>query len=76
MIMMAIKYGTGLVEYGSGMVRRLRDEEDGLALTEYLILLGLLTAVVIGAVIAFGGALGAQWQAWATWITGNLKAPS
>jgi pilus assembly protein Flp/PilA len=70
MIMMATKYGTGLVEYGTGLVRRLRDEEDGLALTEYLILLGLLTAAVILAVTAFGTALGNQWGAWATWIAG------
>jgi pilus assembly protein Flp/PilA len=62
--------------YCTGLVCRLRDEEDGIAFTEYLILLGLLTAVVIGAVIAFGGALEAQWQAWATWITESLKAPS
>jgi pilus assembly protein Flp/PilA len=68
MIMMAIKYGTGLV-------RRLRDEEDGLALTEYLILLGLLTAAVIAAVTLFGGNLGTQWDLWAVWI-GGLDAPS
>ena len=69
MIMMAIKYGTGLV-------RRLRDEEDGLALTEYLILLGLLTAAVIGAVGFFGNSLGDQWQTWAVWIEGLDGAPS
>jgi pilus assembly protein Flp/PilA len=69
MIMMAIKYGTDLV-------RRLRDEEDGLALTEYLILLGLLTAAVIGAVGFFGNSLGIQWQAWAVWIEGLDGAPS
>jgi pilus assembly protein Flp/PilA len=67
MFMIAIKYGTS-------MVRRLRDEEDGLALTEYLILLGLLTAVVVGAVLAFGNALGDQWALWADWLTG-LDAP-
>jgi len=69
MIMMAIKYGTDLV-------RRLRDEEDGLALTEYLILLGLLTAAVIGAVGFFGNSLGDQWQTWAVWIEGLDGAPS
>ena len=69
MIMMATKYGTGLV-------RRLRDEEDGLALTEYLILLGLLTAVVVGAVATFGESLGDQWALWATWLTGLDGPPS
>ena len=75
MFMMAIKFGTDLVEYGTGLVRRLRDEEDGLALTEYLILLGLLTAAVIGAVLLFGKNLGTQWGTWANWLTG-LDAPA
>jgi pilus assembly protein Flp/PilA len=69
MFMMATKYGTGLV-------RRLRDEEDGLALTEYLILLGLLTAVVVGAVATFGTSLGTQWGLWSTWLTGLDGPPS
>ena len=50
--------------------------EDGLALTEYLILLGLLAGVVIGAVTAFGGNLGTSWTGWGTWLTGNVSAPS
>ena len=75
MIMMAINYGTGLVEYGTGLVRRLRDEEDGLALTEYLILLGLLTITVIVAVGLFGTNLGNQWDTWAKWLVG-LGAPA
>lgn len=49
-------------------IRYLRDEEEGLALTEYLILLGLLTAAVITAVGTFGSELGAAWGTWATWI--------
>jgi pilus assembly protein Flp/PilA len=68
MFMIAIKYGTS-------MVRRLRDEEDGLALTEYLILLGLLTAAVVGAVAIFGVNLGIQWGAWSTWLTGLTPPP-
>ena len=72
MIMLGIKYGT---KYATGMVRRLRDEEDGLALTEYLILLGLLTAAVVGAVLVFGQTLGAQWTAWSTWLTGLAPPP-
>jgi len=57
------------------LVRRLRSEEDGLALTEYLILLGLLTAAVIGAVTAFGGQLGILWQGWADWLNTLTGAP-
>lgn len=52
-------------------------DEEGIALTEYLILLGLLTAGVILAVISIGGDLGAFWQSWADWFAGaDLDAPS
>ncbi len=54
--------------YCLDMVRRFRSEEEGLALTEYLILLGLLTAAVVGAVLIFGQNLGAQWTTWSTWL--------
>ena len=37
------------------MLQSFRKEENGLALTEYLVLLGLLTGAVIAAVILFGG---------------------
>lgn len=46
--------------------------EDGLALTEYLILLGLLTAGVIAAVLSIGGSLQTAWQGWASWFTANI----
>lgn len=58
------------------MLSKFRKETSGLALTEYLILLGLLTAVVIGAVVIFGTELGANWQSWGTWMTNaDLDAP-
>ncbi|MBO6868764.1 MAG: hypothetical protein JJ877_17120 [Thalassococcus sp.] len=63
-----------VANYFLDVMRRMRDEEEGLALTEYLILLGLLTAAVVLAVLAFGTNLGAQWTAWSTWLTG-LNAP-
>lgn len=59
-----------VANYFLDVMRRMRDEEEGLALTEYLILLGLLTAVVVLAVLAFGENLGVQWQAWADWLEG------
>ncbi len=64
-----------VANYFLDVMRRMRDEEEGLALTEYLILLGLLTAVVVGAVIAFGDNLGDQWEAWAGWLTGLNPPP-
>ena len=51
-------------------------DEEGLALTEYLILLGLLTGGVIAAVILVGGELSAAWESWAEWFQGtDLDAP-
>lgn len=61
--------------YCLDMVRRFRSEEEGLALTEYLILLGLLTAAVVAAVLLFGQNLGAQWGNWATWLE-DLPEPA
>lgn len=50
-------------------------DESGLSLTEYLILLGLMTTAVIVAVVAFGGQAGLLWTEWAAWMGINLTAP-
>ena len=56
---------------------RFTKDEDGLALTEYLILLGLLTGAVILAVVAFGGALSNTWNTWGTFFTDwGIGAPT
>lgn len=39
-------------------------DEDGLALTEYLVLLGLLIGGVIAAVLVFSGNLSTAWESW------------
>lgn len=58
------------------MLQSFRKDEDGLALTEYLVLLGLLVGGIIVAVGAFGDNLDVLWQAWADWIGGtDLAAP-
>lgn len=54
---------------------RFQSDEEGLALTEYLILLGLLTAAVVLAVLAFGEALGIQWALWDDFIRSLPSAP-
>lgn len=54
--------------YVRNLVVQLKSDEEGLALTEYVLLLGLLTGAVIASVIAFGGALDTLWSAWATWL--------
>lgn len=50
-------------------VRAFAREEDGVALTEYLILLGLLVGGVVASVITIGGELNSDWGTWATWFT-------
>ncbi|MFY0692783.1 MAG: hypothetical protein JXR14_12775 [Paracoccaceae bacterium] len=65
-----------LVINAKGLVARFQKDEDGIALTEYLILLGLLAAAVILAVIFFGEQLASVWNEWATWISTNLNAPA
>lgn len=66
---------TTAMSYCMDLTRRFRDDEEGLALTEYLILLGLLTAAVIGAVLAFGGRLGVLWDTWAVWLNSLDGSP-
>lgn len=50
-------------------VRAFAREEDGVALTEYLILLGLLVGGVVASVLTIGGQLNADWSDWAAWFT-------
>ncbi len=52
-----------------------RQEEDGVALAEYLILLALLIGGVLISVTAAGGSLSTVWTSWSTWWTANFTAP-
>lgn len=59
------------------MAIRFADDEEGIALTEYLVLLGLLVAGVIVAVVTFGQELSAVWDTWSAWLRGGaVDAPS
>ena len=62
--------------YFLDLIVRFKSDEEGLALTEYLLLLGLLTAAVIGAVLAFGGQLGLLWEGWRDFMLGMTPAPN
>jgi pilus assembly protein Flp/PilA len=48
-----------------------RRDEDGLALTEYLILLGLLVGASIAAISLIGEDLGLAWDAWVDFFEDN-----
>lgn len=61
--------------YIRDLIVRFHSDEEGLALTEYLLLLGLLTSAVILAVLAFGTQLGVLWEGWVAFITGMTPAP-
>ena len=54
---------------------RLTREEEGLALTEYLVALSIIVTAVLAAVTAFGEGLGGAWQSWGTWISTNVPRP-
>ena len=59
----------------ANMVRAFAREEDGIALSEYLVLLGLLIGGVIAAVLFVGGNLGNAWNSWGTFFNTALDAP-
>jgi pilus assembly protein Flp/PilA len=47
----------------SKLVRRLGKDEDGAALIEYTVLLGILVVAVIATIIAVGGWVNNKWTA-------------
>ncbi len=57
------------------IIHAFRQEEYGVALTEYLILLALLVGGVILAVTLAGNNLAAAWTSWGTWWTTKVNAP-
>ena len=45
------------------LVRNLKKDEDGAALIEYTVLLGILVVAVIATIVAVGGWVNARWTA-------------
>jgi pilus assembly protein Flp/PilA len=43
------------------LVQKLRRDEDGAALIEYTVLLGIMLVAVIGTIVLVGGWIGTQW---------------
>lgn len=71
--------GGGVKAVEWGMVDRIRvfaREQDGAALTEYVVLLGILIVGVVGAVLAFSSALSTAWTGWADWLGSENRAPT
>jgi pilus assembly protein Flp/PilA len=53
------------------MLKKFRTDEDGAALIEYTVLLGILVVAVITTIIAVGGWVNVQWTALNSSITAN-----
>ena len=53
------------------MARQFRDDEDGAAMVEYTILLGIITVAVIGTVVLVGGWVGTKWTGLYAAISGH-----
>lgn len=51
------------------LIAKFAREEDGAAMVEYTVLLGIITVAVIGAIIFVGGWVGTQWSTLETKLT-------
>ena len=65
-----------VIKHSIHTVRNFWAGNDGLALTEYLLLLGLITAGIITAVLGFGDSLTVLWEQWATFMAAFETAAS
>lgn len=45
-----------------GLIEKLRRDEDGAALIEYTVLLGILVVAVIATIVAVGGWVNTKWS--------------
>jgi pilus assembly protein Flp/PilA len=53
------------------IARQFRDDEDGAAMVEYTILIGLITVAVILSIVFVGTWVGTKWTALTAAISGN-----
>jgi pilus assembly protein Flp/PilA len=65
----------GLIVEVGRVARTFADEETGATFVEYLVVLGIITAAVVTAVVAFGGAIAAAFVGWTSWVGGNVGSP-
>lgn len=57
------------------MTKRFRDEEDGAAMIEYTVLLGIITVAVIATIIIVGTWIGGEWEELRAALPGAGAAP-
>ena len=57
------------------IVRSFAEEEDGASLAEYLVLMGVIVALLVTAVAFFGDAMATAFSLWGTWIADNSGVP-
>ena len=57
------------------MIIGFKQADEGLALTEYVVLLGVLVAGVASAVTFFGDSLADLWVAWSEWVENRATPP-
>lgn len=61
----------------AGFAGKFIHDDDGAALTEYVVLLGILVLGVISAVNVFGAALANLWLGWEGWMSsGEIMPPT
>lgn len=61
----------------ANIARRFRQDEDGAAMVEYTVLLGILTAAVITLVVAVGAWVNTQWTGLDSELAGEgYQAPA
>ena len=53
----------------TNLIGRLRRDEDGAALIEYTVLLGIMIVAVIATIVAVGGWINGKWTALNTQLT-------
>ncbi|RUV91901.1 Flp family type IVb pilin [Mesorhizobium sp. M1A.F.Ca.IN.022.07.1.1] len=53
------------------MARQFRDDENGAAMVEYTVLLGIITVAVIATIILVGGWVSGKWTALYSAISGT-----
>ncbi len=54
---------SAMISYMKELLASFHKDESGATMIEYSLLIGLITALVVAAVIAIGGWAGAQWNA-------------